>query len=146
MIAKTVRDFVTENDVIRLSTTCPAVIFAARRNLSVTGRTVILIVSIKTRKGFNQFGAPSGRKWAIVFFVECEMLMIIIDIHSGKPRDRVKIMCLVTLNRYGLIPTILMKIIIGNKVEIVIDAPFIVFILVLSVWVIMYVLIGIRRE
>ena len=46
---------------------CPAVIFAARRNIKVTGRTIVLLVSISTRNGFNQVGALSGRKWAIIF-------------------------------------------------------------------------------
>lgn len=40
----------------------PALMFAASRNDKVSGRTVILVVSIRTRNGFNQSGAPSGRK------------------------------------------------------------------------------------
>jgi len=44
---------------------CPALMFAARRKERVIGRTVILVVSINTKNGFNQSGAPSGRKWAI---------------------------------------------------------------------------------
>jgi len=35
---------------------------AASRNDSVAGRTIILVVSISTRNGFSQSGAPSGRK------------------------------------------------------------------------------------
>ena len=34
--------------------------FAASRNDSVIGRTKFLIVSINTRNGFNQSGAPLG--------------------------------------------------------------------------------------
>jgi len=41
---------------------CPALILAARRNDKVIGRTVTLVVSIRTRKGLSQSGAPSGRK------------------------------------------------------------------------------------
>jgi len=41
---------------------CPALMLAASRNDSVIGRTMILVVSIITRNGFSQSGAPSGRK------------------------------------------------------------------------------------
>ena len=51
-----------ENDVIRDKTIWPAVIFAARRNLRVTGRTIILIVSIITKNGYSHRGALSGRR------------------------------------------------------------------------------------
>jgi hypothetical protein len=70
---------------------CPALIFAANRKERVRGRTRILEVSINTRNGFNQSGAPSGRKWAaeeIGFFVNLD---IIILSHTGNPIDRVKI-------------------------------------------------------
>lgn len=46
----------------RPKTMWPALILAAKRNDRVRGRTVILVVSIITRNGFNQSGAPSGRK------------------------------------------------------------------------------------
>jgi len=48
--------------LINLRTMWPALMFAASRNESVRGRTIILVVSIIIRKGFNQSGAPSGRK------------------------------------------------------------------------------------
>lgn len=41
-------------------TICPALILAASRKDSVMGRTSILIVSIKTKAGANQLGAPEG--------------------------------------------------------------------------------------
>ena len=47
-------------------TICPAVIFAPKRKLNVKGRTIILIVSIKTRKGFNHAGPPEGRRLAVI--------------------------------------------------------------------------------
>jgi len=59
-----------EKDVIRDRTIWPAVIFAARRNLRVIGRTMILIVSIITKNGFSHKGALSGRRWPMVFFGE----------------------------------------------------------------------------
>ena len=48
----------------------PAVMLAANRNDSVIGRTMILVVSIITKNGFNHSGAPSGKKCAIDFFGE----------------------------------------------------------------------------
>lgn len=50
---------------IKVNTMCPAVILAASRKLSVIGRTEILIVSINTRKGFSQLGAPPGSSEAV---------------------------------------------------------------------------------
>jgi hypothetical protein len=47
---------------ISARTICPALILAANRKDSVSGRTVILTVSIKIKNGFNHVGAPSGRK------------------------------------------------------------------------------------
>jgi hypothetical protein len=47
---------------IRLRTIWPALMLAANRNDRVRGRTRTLVVSIRTRKGFNQSGAPSGKK------------------------------------------------------------------------------------
>lgn len=41
--------------------------FAASRKDRVIERTVTLVVSINTRKGLSQSGAPSGRRWAIDF-------------------------------------------------------------------------------
>ena len=83
---------------------CPAVIFAANRNDKVIGRTDTLIVSIITRNGFNQSGAPSGRKWAIDFFGLNVKDDSIILSHIGKPIDSVKIKCLDDDNEYGIIP------------------------------------------
>ena len=71
--------------VIKHKTTWPAVIFAARRNDKVIGRTIILIDSINTKNGFNHNGAPSGNKWAIKVFSLNINLDIIILIHSGNP-------------------------------------------------------------
>ena len=59
--------------------------FAARRNLRVMGRTEILVVSMITRKGFSQAGAPPGRREA----AHDEGLAInpdrMRDSHSGSP-------------------------------------------------------------
>jgi hypothetical protein len=70
---------------------CPAVILAANRNDRVIGRTRILVISIRIKKGFNQSGAPSGRRWAIDFFGACCHLDKINLSHIGSPKDKVKI-------------------------------------------------------
>lgn len=72
----------------------PALILAARRNDRVRGRTTILVVSMITRNGFSQSGAPSGNRWAIVFFGLRNVLDRINLSHIGNPRERVNIKCL----------------------------------------------------
>jgi hypothetical protein len=84
----------TQYSLINVSTMCPAVIFAASRKDSVIGRTIILVVSIITKNGFNHSGAPSGKKCATDFLGECINDEIIIDSHIGRPIDRVIIKCL----------------------------------------------------
>ena len=75
-VNKNKKDVVDENiaptqySLIRVSTMWPAVMLAANRNDSVIGRTMILVVSIITKNGFNHSGAPSGKKCAIDFFGE----------------------------------------------------------------------------
>ena len=95
----------------------PALMFAASRNESVSGRTMMLVVSMITRNGFSHSGAPSGKRWAIVFFG----LKLI---HRGRPNDRVKIRWLEVLNVYGIIPIKLIIIRIINSTEIIDEAPF----------------------
>jgi len=58
----------------------------------VTGRTIILIVSIITKNGFSHRGALSGRRWPMVFFGECVDLLSININHIGKLNDSVTIM------------------------------------------------------
>ena len=84
---------------MRLRTMCPALILAANRNERVIGRTVTLVVSINTRNGFNQSGAPSGKKWEIDFLIDLKKLDIIIDSHNGRPKINVKIKCLDVLKK-----------------------------------------------
>jgi hypothetical protein len=92
-------------------TICPALMLAANRNDKVSGRTEILVVSISTRNGFNQSGAPSGKKCAINILGNFVSLERIMDIHNGSPRAKVKIRCLDDLNEYGIKPIKLIRII-----------------------------------
>jgi hypothetical protein len=92
----------------------PALILAANRKDNVRGRTMILVVSIKIKNGFNHVGAPSGSKWAIVILNDLNVLDKIKDIHIGNPIDIVKIKCLDSLNVYGIKPIKLIRIIRVN--------------------------------
>ncbi len=83
---------------------CPALMFAASRKDRVNGRTATLVVSINTRNGFNQSGAPSGRKCAIVFLGLSMSLDMINLNHTGNPIVSVNIRCLDVLNVYGISP------------------------------------------
>ena len=82
----------------------PALILAASRNERVIKRTEILIVSVKTKKGFNQSGAPLGRKWATKDLGAWTIALIINLNQRGRPKDKVKRRCLVDLNTYGSNP------------------------------------------
>ena len=77
----------------------PAVMFAASRKDRVSGRTITLTDSISTRNGFNQSGAPSGRKWATDSFMFSENLEMISLSHKGKPKEKVMIRWLLRLNK-----------------------------------------------
>jgi hypothetical protein len=85
---------------------CPALIFAASRKDRVIGRTIILDDSMRTRNGFSQLGAPSGRRCAIVALIDLTALDIIKSIHIGRPILKVNRRCLVILNVYGNRPII----------------------------------------
>lgn len=70
---------------------CPALMLAASRNDRVIGRTTVLTVSIKMRKGFSQAGAPAGRSAARVVIGLKQALDKIRASHRGRPNERVKI-------------------------------------------------------
>jgi len=84
---------------------------AASRNERVKGRTIILVVSISTRNGFNQSGAPSGRKCATDDLNDLVNLDNTILNHTGNPIVNVKIKWLDVLNIYGISPNKLIKMI-----------------------------------
>lgn len=94
---------------------------AARRNDKVKGRTEILIVSISTRNGFNQFGAPDGNKWATNSFLLFITLDVIDVNHKGKPKISVKIKWEVIENEYAISPIRFRAIIIINNDVVVIE-------------------------
>jgi len=77
--------------LISPSTICPALMLAANRNDSVSGRTRILVVSIKIRNGFSQSGAPSGNKCATDALGDFENVDKMKDSHIGNPNESVKI-------------------------------------------------------
>ena len=77
---------------------------AASRKDSVINRTEILTVSIRTRNGFNQSGAPDGRKWAVKDLGLCVAPLIIRESHRGRPNERVNKRCPEVLKIYGISP------------------------------------------
>lgn len=79
------------NEVIKIRTMCPALIFAASRKDSVNGRTSTLIDSKITRAGFNHIGAPSGNKWAKNSLGLKIALEITMDSQHGRAIETVKI-------------------------------------------------------
>ena len=98
----------------------PAVMFAANRNDSVIGRTRALRVSIRTKGGFSQAGAPPGSKAAAKVRGSCRRLEIISAAQRGSPNVNVKIRCLVSLNTYGTSPDrfiIIIKENSGTRIE-----------------------------
>lgn len=62
------------------------------------GRTIFLIDSIRIRNGFNQSGAPDGRRWARNIDGEYEAADKIRASHIGSASDRVNKRCLEILN------------------------------------------------
>jgi len=76
----------------------PALMLAASRNESVIGRTEILVVSIRTKKGFSQNGAPPGRIPAAKSDGEFTTDDRIRANHKGRARDKVKYKWLDVLN------------------------------------------------
>jgi len=81
--------------------------------------------SINTKNGFNQSGAPSGRKCAVEALGAWIKLDIMRLSHSGRPNDSVIIRCLDNLNEYGLRPRRLVIIRRINRVEMIRVKPFI---------------------
>lgn len=81
-----------------MSTTCPALMLAASRKDRVMGRSKILTVSISTRNGFSQSGAPEGRREAAKYDGELRMEERIKASHIGSPRLSVNRRWLVDLN------------------------------------------------
>ena len=62
---------------------------AANRKDRVIGRSKILTVSIRTKKGFNQSGAPDGRRPAAKYDGELATEDRIKASHMGRPNLRV---------------------------------------------------------
>lgn len=69
----------------------PALMFAASRKDRVTGRNKILIVSMRTKKGFNHAGAPPGSRDAATEEGENEAPDKISEVQRGRPKAKVKI-------------------------------------------------------
>jgi len=75
----------------------PALMLAISRTERVIGRTAILTVSIRTRKGFRRAGAPIGSKPATTEEGLKKTPETSKDNHRGKPKERETARCLVGL-------------------------------------------------
>ena len=91
--------------------------FAISRTDKVTGRAIILTVSIKTKNGFSAAGAPIGRSAATTDLGIYTNPDTIKDSQSGKPKEKEIAKWLVLLNTYGTSPTKFIKIRNRNKPE-----------------------------
>lgn len=112
---------------INAKTICPALIFAASRNDKVAGRTTVLIVSASVRKGFNQAGAPSGRRAAVNEEMLCFAELIIKASHKGRPNESVNRRCLDEGRTKGINPVQFVIIRNKNKGDTSEDIPLIDF-------------------
>jgi len=73
----------------------PVIMLAVSRTARVTGRTVILTVSIKIRKGAKKEGDPLGSKCSIKEVGLYAALIITILNHKVKAKPKLTTMCLV---------------------------------------------------
>ena len=87
-------------------------------------RTEILIVSIITRNGFSQSGAPAGKSPAVNDLGAWRAPLKIIPSQIGKPNDKVRIRWPENLNTYGNKPIKLRKINKIKRAEIINGSPF----------------------
>lgn len=99
----------------KVSSKCPAIMFAVNRTASVPGRIRFLIVSIITINGINIVGVPCGTKCSnmwLVFLIHPNSINLS---HIGSARVNVSVKCLVLVKMYGNNPRKLFIRIIRNR-------------------------------
>lgn len=101
------------------------------------------MVSISTRNGLSQSGAPSGRKCAIDILIDFRKVDKIIESHSGSPKISVKIRWLDVLKKYGIRPNRLIKMMERNIVDTVCVMPLRLFINVRKSWALIIMINGV---
>lgn len=82
-----------ENLANKVNNKCPATMLAIRRTDSVTGRIIILTVSIKTIKDIRANGVPIGVRWDKKFLALLFSASITLIIHNKKVIGRLRDMC-----------------------------------------------------
>jgi hypothetical protein len=85
----------------KVSSRCPAIMFAVSRTARVPGRIRLLIVSIITINGINMVGVTCGTKCSnmwLVFLIHPNNINLI---HIGRARVSVRVRCLVLVKMYG---------------------------------------------
>lgn len=99
----------------RVSSKCPAIIFAVKRTARVPGRIRLLIVSMITMNGISMVGVPCGTRCSniwLVFLIHPNNINLI---HIGKAKVNVSVKCLVLVKMYGNSPRKLFIRIIRNS-------------------------------
>lgn len=117
----------------RVSSRCPAIMFAVRRTARVPGRIRFLTVSITTMKGISGAGVPWGTRCSNMWFMFLIHPNSINVTHRGKASVSVNTKCLVLVNTYGNSPRkLFIKIMVNKEMKISVFplcfAPVIVFI------------------
>jgi hypothetical protein len=85
----------------KVSSKCPAIIFAVKCTASVPGGIRLLIVSMITIDGFNMVSVPYGTKCSNTWFVFLIHPNNINLIHTGRAKIGVIVRCLVLVKMYG---------------------------------------------
>ena len=111
----------------KVSSKCPAIMFAVNRTAKVPGRIRLLIVSITTINGINIVGVPCGTKCSNIWFVFLIHPNSINLIHIGRARVNVSVKCLVLVKMYGNSPRKLFIRIIRNSDVRINEFPLFVF-------------------
>jgi hypothetical protein len=99
----------------KVSSWCPAIIFAVNRTATVRGRIRLLIVSMMTINGISIVGVPWGTKCSNIWLVFLIHPYSINVIHKGNARVSVSVKCLVLVKMYGNDPRKLFARIIRNS-------------------------------
>jgi hypothetical protein len=99
----------------KVSSKCPAIMFAVNRTARVPGRIMFLMVSMMTINGINIVGVPCGTRCSnmwLVFLIHPNSMNLI---HIGRASVNVSVKCLVLVKMYGNNPRKLFIKIIRNR-------------------------------
>lgn len=102
----------------RVSSRCPAIMFAVSRTANVPGRIRFLIVSMITMNGISIVGVPCGTRCSNMWFVFLIHPNNMNLVHRGSASVNVRVRWLVLVNTYGNNPRkLFIRIIRNNEVK-----------------------------